>query len=94
MMTNRLPPHVTFPPGVIFQALDDEAVLLDLASERYLILNELGKRMWELLSENGDTSIAVKQLLLEYEVDEDTLHRDMSTWIEKLNELGLVNAQE
>ena len=93
-MNHKLPSHITFSPDVIFQALDDEAVLLDLASEQYLILNELGKRMWELLSENGDTSTAVEQLLIEYEVDKASLRQDMANWIGRVIELGLVSAQE
>ena len=93
-MNHQLPSHIAFSPDVIFQALDDEAVLLDLASEQYLILNELGKRMWELLSENGDTSTAVEQLLIEYEVDKASLRQDLANWIGRLIELGLVSAQE
>jgi len=92
MKNPQLPSYVSFSPEVLFQALDDEAVLLDLASERYLVLNELGKRMWELLSENGDTATAIGQLLLEYEVDEATLRKDMVNWIGRLIELDLVSA--
>ena len=47
-------------------------------------------RMWQLLSENGDTGAAIDQLLSEYEVDESTLHQDMLNWIQELTELGLI----
>ena len=90
-MTQSLPPKITFSPDVIFQAIDDEAVLLDMSSEEYFALNELGRRMWQLLSENGSTDNAIRQLLLEYDVDETTLRQDLSEWISDLAELGLAN---
>ena len=88
-MTQSLPPKITFSPDVIFQAIDDEAVLLDMSSEEYFALNELGRRMWQLLSENGSTDNAIQQLLLEYDVDETTLCQDLAKWIDDLVELGL-----
>lgn len=90
-MQATLPKRITFSPDVLFQVLDDEAVLLDLASEQYFSLNELGMRMWQLLSENGDTAAAFKQLRLEYKVAPATLRRDMARWIDELVELGLVS---
>ena len=92
-MKQSLPPKIIFSPDVIFQALDGEAVLLDIASEEYFSLNEVGMRMWQLLSENSNTEEAIQQLLLEYEVDETTLHQDMAQWIDELVELGLANIE-
>ena len=88
-MTQALPPKITFSPDVIFQAIDDEAVLLDMASEEYFALNELGRRMWQLLSENSSTDNAIQQLLMEYDVDETALRQDMADWIGELVELDL-----
>jgi hypothetical protein len=86
-----VPARVYLDPQVLFQALDEEAVLLDLASERYLVLNELGRRLWELLSADGDTSAALTRLLEEYQVDEITLRADVAAWIEKLVKLKLAS---
>lgn len=88
-MNNSLPTEIAFSPEVLFQAIDDEAVLLDMASEEYFALNELGMRMWQLLSENGKTAEAIQHLLLEYEVDETTLRQDMAEWIGELVDLGM-----
>lgn len=90
-MNKSLPPEIVFSPDVLFQAIDDEAVLLDMASEEYFALNELGMRMWQLLSVNGSTDDAIQQLLLEYEVEETTLRQDMAVWIDELVEHGLAN---
>jgi len=90
-MKTHLPDQITFPPHVIFQALQDEAVLLDMKSEQYFALNELGMRMWQLLSENGDTVAAMEQLLQEYEIEETALRQDMAGWIGELVDLGLAH---
>ena len=90
-MNKSLPTEIVFSPDVLFQAIDDEAILLDMASEEYFALNELGMRMWQLLSENGSTDSAIRQLLMEYEVDETTLRQDMAEWIDELVELGMAN---
>jgi hypothetical protein len=93
-MDKPLPSYITFSPDVLFQALKDEAVLLDMASEQYFSLNELGARMWQLLSENGDTGAVLEQLLLEYEVERAALRRDMAHWIDELVELGLASVDD
>lgn len=88
-MNQSLPPEIAFSPDVLFQAIDDEAVLLDMASEEYFALNEMGMRMWQLLSENGSTEDAIQKLLLEYDVDENTLRQDMAEWVGELVNLGM-----
>jgi len=91
-MPTPLPSHISFSPDVIFQVIDDEAVLLDMASEEYFALNELGMRMWQLLSDDSATAVAIQQLLLEYDIDEHTLRQDMADWIADLVEQGLASA--
>jgi hypothetical protein len=77
-------------PEVLFRELDGEAVILDLNSERYYGLDEVGTRIWQLLAEHGDVTTVRDAMLAEYEVDGETLSRDMADLIEKLAENGLV----
>ncbi len=93
-MSNPLPPTITFSSSVIFQALDDEAVLLDMDADQYFALNDLGMRIWQLLSENSSTDHAIQQLLQEYDVDKAALHQDMAEWINEVIQLGLATAGE
>ena len=76
--------------NVIFQRVHDEAVLLDLDSEQYYALNEVGMLTWQLLSEGKEFSTIIPQLLNQYDVDEASLCKDLSDWIDELAELGLV----
>lgn len=73
-----------FSPEVLFQPMGDEAVLLNLSDNHYYGLNEVGARMWELLSEQGQLEPVLAQLLTEFEVDEETLRQDIATLIDEL----------
>jgi hypothetical protein len=89
-MSTSLPTRVAIPPAVLFQELEGECVLLNLDTERYYSLDDVGTRMWQLLAEHGDVATVVEQLLAEYDVDEATLRQDLVDLIGKLSEAGLV----
>jgi hypothetical protein len=75
---------------VLVQNLEDEAVLLNLQSEAYFGLNEVGTRMFVLLQEHHSIEAAYQQLLAEYDVDPECLQQDLLHLIEQLVEHGLV----
>jgi hypothetical protein len=93
-MTYSLPKRVTMSPEVLFRELDGEAVLLDLNTERYYGLDDVGTRIWQLLAEHGDVDTAHNLLLSEYEVDGDTLWQDMADLLGRLAEAGLISLEE
>ncbi|HJP62137.1 MAG TPA: PqqD family protein [Mucilaginibacter sp.] len=80
-----LPKKVKVSDNVLFQQINNECVLLDMDSEQYFGLNDVGARIWHLLLEDGDTEKALSQLLAEYATDETTLRTDL---INLLAELG------
>jgi hypothetical protein len=53
MMQPRLADQITVSPEVLFQEVGGEAVLLDLKSESYFGLDDVGMRIWQLLQEQG-----------------------------------------
>jgi hypothetical protein len=75
---------------VVSRVIDGEAVLLDLASGRYLGLNEVATRVWELLGE-GKTIGAVRAALLdEFEVPAEVLEGDLEKLFADLLARGLI----
>jgi hypothetical protein len=60
-----------------FRGVEDEIAILDLAGDRYYVLDDVGARMWKVLSEHGDTATVVRQLQGYYDVDETTLTSDL-----------------
>jgi hypothetical protein len=92
-MPATLPQSITISPDVLLQELNGEAVLLDLKTERYYGLDDIGLRMWQLLDSNGLVQAACARLLQEYEVDETTLKDDLAELIGNLAEAGLISVQ-
>ena len=82
--------RVKVPDGVLISNLQDESVILNLDSERYFGLDDVGTRILSVLSTTGSLEAAYQQLLEEYEVDGDVLRRDMLMLVGQLVEHGLV----
>ena len=81
---------VIISPEVLFQEVSGEIVLLDLASESYFGLDEIGARIWTLLNEEKSVRQIVEVLLEEYEVDRARLEGDVNELLENLLEAGLI----
>jgi hypothetical protein len=81
---------VIISPEVLFQEVSGEIVLLDLASESYFGLDEIGARIWALLNEEQSVGQIVEVLLEEYEVDRARLEGDVNELLENLLEAGLI----
>ena len=75
---------------VLFQEVSGETVLLDLASENYFGLDEIGTRIWGLLQSGSSIGETLDTLLEEYEVERETLEKDVGELLEKLVEAGLI----
>jgi hypothetical protein len=88
-----LPPRITLEPEILFQELEGEAILLNLQTEHYYSLNDVGTRMWQLLAEHRDVATVVERLLAEYNVDEATLHQDLAQLIAALTDAGLITVE-
>ena len=75
---------------VLFQEVGGETVLLDLASEQYFGLDEVGTRIWQLLNEGLGPGEMVDTLLDEYEVERERLEADVRELLGSLLEAGLI----
>lgn len=69
-------------------------MLLDLSSETYYGLNEVGSRIWRHLSEHADLRGLLASMQAEYDVPPDQLEQDLIDIIDKLSRAGLVTVQE
>jgi hypothetical protein len=92
-MKPELTSNVTISPEVLFQEVGGEAVLLDLASETYFGLDDVGTRIWQILHEHGLLSAVHERMLAEYDVEPARLEEDLLNHIEKLAEAGLVTIE-
>ena len=90
----NLTQKITFADTVFAQEVDGEMVLLDMNSENYFGLDEVGTAIWQAMQENGDLQIVYKTLLEQYEVEAEVLEKDLLDFVEKLVESGLVEVEE
>ncbi len=87
----ELASRVAVPRHVLVRALDKESVLLNLETERYFGLDEVGTRMWQLLTTSPSIDEAYRQLLAEYDVGADELRDNLLELLDRLLANGLVN---
>ena len=86
----NLDQKVTFADTVFAQEVDGEMVLLDMESENYFGLDEVGKAIWQAMQEHGTLQEAFDDLLKQYDVEAEVLEHDLSDFVGKLVESGLV----
>lgn len=89
-MTAQLPQKIIASTEVICQELDGEMVILDLQQEQYFGLNDVGTRLWQLVSAGRNTDEIMETLLSEFDVDEVTLRSDIGGLIQQLTAAKLV----
>ncbi|HJS24653.1 MAG TPA: PqqD family protein [Pyrinomonadaceae bacterium] len=82
--------RVRVPDDVLISNLQEEAVILNLDSERYYGLDDVGTRFLSVLNTSDSIEAAYEKLTQEYDVDEEVLRRDLLALIENLMEQGLV----
>jgi hypothetical protein len=80
----------TISDEVICQVLEDESVLLDLTSENYLGLDEVGTRIWQLIDDGETMRSVVATMLDEYDTNEETLVGDLDEFLNDLQAQGLI----
>jgi len=51
----------------LFQEVEGEAVILDLAQSQYFGLDEVGTRIWQLLQTHGTARAVIDQMLEEFD---------------------------
>ena len=81
---------VTFADTVFAQEVDGEMVLLDMESENYFGLDEVGTAIWQAMQEHGSLQEVFDDLLQQYDVEAEVLEHDLSDFVGKLIESGLV----
>ena len=77
-------------PLVLSVVRDGDAALLDLRSQRYFTLNEVGTRIWVLLSKGTEHAVIAELLAEEYDAPFDVIARDTNAIVDALVKARLV----
>jgi hypothetical protein len=67
-----------------------EAVVLNMKTETYYMLNTTGIRMWEVLTTASSVDEALATLTTEYAIPNETLNNDMNEFIQNLQSAKLI----
>jgi Coenzyme PQQ synthesis protein D (PqqD) len=86
--------RVVIPDTVLFREFDGEAVILNLDTESYLGLDDVGTRMWMLLANQPSIQAAYDVLLTEYDVSPETLRADMAHLLGQMLEHKLITLKD
>ena len=86
----NLKQSVTLSPDALHQEVAGETVILDLNSETYFGLDEVGTRIWQLLGEQAQLRPVFDILLQEYEVEAAELEQDLEDLLTRMQAAGLI----
>jgi hypothetical protein len=89
-MTISFSDRVTVPDDVLISNLQDESVILNLDSERYYGLDDVGTRFLSVLTTSESIETAYERLRNEYDVDPQVLRNDILALVENLVDQGLL----
>jgi hypothetical protein len=89
-MTISFSDRVTVPDDVLISQLQGESVILNLDSERYYGLDDVGTRFLSVLTTSDSIETAYELLRDEYNVDPQVLRTDLLALIESLIDKGLL----
>ena len=70
----------------------DGAVLLDLERGKYFSLNDVGAEIWQKVEEGADHSEILRHLQSSFQAPPEVLQRDLESFVQMLDEKGLIHA--
>ena len=85
--------QIIFSDTVFAQEVDDEMVLLDMGSENYFGLDEVGTSIWQAMQQKETLQDVFDALLEQYDVEPEILERDLLDFVKKLLESGLIEVK-
>lgn len=85
---------VSVPDDVMAREVGGEMVILNLDNEQYYGLDEIGARMWALITTCSNLQEALDTLYDEYEVEIETLQSDLEKLIDELKAEGLLHIHD
>ena len=76
--------------GVLEQAVDEDLIVFNPASDTYFTLNRSAREVWELADGTRSASEIAAELANSYEVDLDRIREDIAEIITGFKETGLI----
>ena len=81
---------VSIPDTVFLQEVDDETILLDINTQEYFSLNEVGGVFYHMLKDEPNLQKSAEVLAEHFEVSLEDIEKDLLAFVKALEEKGLV----
>lgn len=91
-MDDALPYAVAIGDSVLYQELEDELVLLNMTTQQYYGLNNVGAQMWKSLMETGTVTATSDALGRIYDAQPSVIQADLEALVRDLLKAGLLKA--
>ena len=76
--------------GLNWREIDGEVVVLDIERSHYLNLNPTGCVLWLMLADGATEAGLVQRLTEEFDIDQQTAHRDVEAFLTACRENDLI----
>ena len=77
--------------GLLSAPADDELVILNLPADNYLALDDIGRRIWELLETPTRVDDLCRQLSQEYAAASDQIAADVLPFLAELEKENMIH---
>jgi hypothetical protein len=71
--------------------LNGDKVMMNLQKGKYFALNDVGSRIWDIISRSVTVKDIINMLLKEYEVDAAVCEKTVMSFLEKLKDAELIS---
>jgi len=78
------------PSNIVWNVVDDEALLLDIETGEYFSLNPVATEIWTRLSEGQSRDTIASMLGEKYEVEPEVIASDIDELLNDLSQAGLL----
>jgi hypothetical protein len=77
--------------GVMSAPVDDDLVILNPDRDDYVALDQIGRRIWELLEEQQTVGELCERLAAEFTGEREQIAADVMAFLDRLRDEGLVD---
>jgi len=90
MPERKLPDRYRQNPEVAWRTLEGRSVLVNLDTQKTLLLNEVGSRAWEIFEETHTIDEVAGEIETEFNAPAEIIRRDVMEFTAQLVEKGLL----
>ncbi len=81
-------------PGTLATNVDKDMIILNMATNHYVALDEIGQRIWDLIENPTQVSAVCAQLASEYSGDAEQINADVLAFLSELVDESLAHLVE